>query len=389
MQHSDSLPVIRPDIVRLADSRIREVAHFGMKLGGVTPLWFGEPDLPTPDFICEAAAEALKAGHVFYTESAGVPGLRQALADYLTPLNGRPIHADRIVVTASGMNAIQIVMQSLVDYGTNVVTTSPLWPNCGETVRIMGGEVRPVELTMGNDGWQLDIEKLMAACDGNTRALFVNSPNNPTGWVMPSEQQKQLLDFAREKGIWIVADEVYDRMVYEGNRAPSFLEVAGDEDPVLVINSFSKSWSMTGWRMGWITAPLGIIPTLLKMNEFNTASAATFAQHAGIVAVRQGEGFIAQSVARYREGRDIVYDRLSQHPRIRMVQPKGAFYHFFAVDGMDDSMAFAKRLVAEQRVGLAPGSAFGPGGEGHLRLCFASSPATLHSCLDRIEALLG
>ncbi len=379
---------IRPGILRLDDSRIREVAHFGMKRGGVVPLWFGEPDEPTPDFICEAAAEALRQGHTFYTESAGVPELRDALAEYLTPLCGRPISSDRIVITASGMNAIQIIMQSLVDAGTNVVTTSPLWPNCAETVRIMGGEVRPVLLSMGNDGWQLDIERLMDSCDADTRALFINSPNNPTGWVMPRDQQQALLDFAREKGIWIIADEVYDRMVFEGTRAPSFLDIAGEDDPVLVLNSFSKSWSMTGWRMGWITAPPGMIPTLLKMNEFNTASAATFAQHAGVVAVKQGEPFIARSVARYKQGRDLVFDRLSQHPRVRIVQPKGAFYHFFAVDGMTDSLDFTKRLVAEHRVGLAPGSAFGPGGEGHLRLCFANSSEILNHCLDRIETML-
>jgi aspartate aminotransferase len=379
---------LRRTIAELPSSKIREVAALGMGKPGVIPLWFGEPDLPTPDFINRAASQALEAGHTFYTMNRGVPALREALAAYLGRLYARPIGVDRITVTASAMNALAILMQSLIDPGDNAVLTTPLWPNIAATVQIMGGEARAVPLAEGDAGWRLDLDRLFDSVDGCTRALFINSPNNPTGWMIEREEQQAVLEFCRARGIWILADEVYDRIVYDRPRAPSFLDIADSGDLVVGVNSFSKSWAMTGWRMGWLVAPDSFGPVLEKMNEYNIAGAPSMAQHAGIAALGQGESFVAESVARYRRSRDLVSERLTAIPRVGYVRPNAAFYAFFSVDGVSDSLAFAKDLLLRTGVGLAPGIAFGPAGEGHLRLCFASAPETLSRAMDRLEEAL-
>ena len=388
MNDDDALPHRRA-IAELPASKIREVATLGMVSDAdVIPLWFGEPDLPTPDFINRAATRALAEGHTFYTLNRGIPELREEIARYMSRLHGRAFAADRITVTASAMNAIALLMQTLIDPGDNAVLVAPVWPNIAASVGIMGGDARQVALAETGTGWRLDLDRLFDAVDGRTRLVFVNSPSNPTGWMMTADEQRALLDFCRKRGLWLVADEVYDRIVYDRAHAPSFLDVGEPEDLVLRINSFSKSWCMTGWRLGWIAAPAAFGPVLEKMNEFNVASAASMAQHAGIVALREGEAFVRETVARYGLARDLVFQRLAAMPRVRLVRPEAAFYAFFAVDGMDDSLAFAKRLLADTGVGLAPGAAFGPGGEGRLRLCYAATPATLSEAMDRLQPAL-
>ena len=388
MNDDDALPHRRA-IAELPASKIREVATLGMVSDAdVIPLWFGEPDLPTPDFINRAATRALAEGHTFYTLNRGIPELREEIARYMSRLHGRAFAADRITVTASAMNAIALLMQTLVDPGDNAVLVAPVWPNIAASVGIMGGDARQVALAETGTGWRLDLDRLFDAVDGRTRLVFVNSPSNPTGWMMTADEQRALLDFCRKRGLWLVADEVYDRIVYDRAHAPSFLDVGEPEDLVLRINSFSKSWCMTGWRLGWIAAPAAFGPVLEKMNEFNVASAASMAQHAGIVALREGEAFVRETVARYGLARDLVFQRLAAMPRVRLVRPEAAFYAFFAVDGMDDSLAFAKRLLADTGVGLAPGAAFGPGGAGRLRLCYAATPATLSEAMDRLQPSL-
>jgi aspartate aminotransferase len=382
-------PGVRALVRALPDSKIREVANPFMADPEIIRLWFGEPDLPTPSFICEAATRAMAEGKTFYVPSLGVPELRQAIADYQTRLKGRTIAKDRIVVTASGMSAIQLVVQLLVDPGDTVVVTSPLWPNISEASRLAGATVEAVRLEVRDGRWSLDMQKLAEAIARRPRVLFVNSPCNPTGWMMSAAEQRTTLDLCRRHGVWLVVDEVYERIVFEGDRAPSVLSIAEPDDRVVAINSFSKNWSMTGWRLGWLVAPADVTDDLAKLTEFNTASAASFVQWAGITAIRDGEPFVARQVERLRRGRDLVHQRLAAHPRIRTTKPDGALYAFFAVDGMTDSLAFATRLAGEHKVGLAPGVAFGPGGEGHLRLCFASEPETLSGALDRLESALG
>lgn len=380
---------IRHAIDTLEGSLIRKVADANLGRDDVIALWFGEPNMPTPDFIKQAATDALAADHVFYAQNRGIPPLREILAQYVSGLHGRPIGIDRLTVTASGMNAIMLVSEVLIDNGDNMVVIGPIWPNCRQTVQIMGGEARQVALEPDANGrWQLDMDKLFDACDERTRGIFVNSPGNPTGWVMEEAEQRAMLAECKRRGIYVVADEVYIRLAYDRPKAPSFLDFAEPDDPLIVINSFSKSWSMTGWRLGWLTHPPALGDVFSVLNEFNIASPTTFVQHAGVVAVRDGEDFVRQMVEGYRRNRDLVFQRLAAMPKVTLSRPEGAFYAFFAVDGMADSFEYAKHLIATTGVGLAPGRAFGDAGEGWLRLCFASEPAVLSQALDRLEPAL-
>ena len=246
-------------------------------------------------------------------------------------------------------------------------------------------------------GFRLDLDKLFDACDERTRAIFLVSPANPTGWIAAPDEQAAILDFCRRRGIWLIADEVYHRFVYDSSpgqdpegrlAAPSLLALADPEDPVFVVNSFSKTWAMTGWRMGWLTHPPSLGPLFDNLIEFNTSGGQAFIQRAGIAALEEGEPFVVDYIERCRRAGDLVFQRLSAMPRVRIARPRGSFYSFFGLDGMDDSFAFAKDLLTETGVGLAPGSAFGAGGEGYLRLCFATSAARLSEALDRIEPKL-
>ena len=380
---------VRDAINDLRASRIAEISALGMGDPDVIPLWYGEGDLPTPEFIGAAANEAIRAGHTFYTYKAGLPELRQTLADYLSGLYGRPIGAERVAATSSGMTALMLVSQALIDAGDNLVIVAPVWPNIAAAVSIMGGEPRLVSLDpLPEGGWRLDPERLFAACDARTRGIFVNSPSNPTGWVISAEEIAVLLDFARRRGLWLIADEVYARIVYGNRAAPSFLAQAEPEDRVIAVNSFSKNWAMTGWRLGWMAMPADLLPTIEKLIEFNTSGSPTFLQHAGIVAVREGEAFIQSFVARCRAARDVAIDTLRSYRRVEIVRPQGAFYAFPRVDGVTDSLAFAKQLLQQTKVGLAPGSAFGPMGEGYLRLCFARDPAQIAEAVERLRPLL-
>ena len=385
-----SPPGIRPGVAALDASLIGEVAKLGFGHPDVLPLWFGEGNEPTPGFICEAAASALRAGETFYTFELGIPPLREALAAYETGLYAKPVDAGRIAVTSSGMQGIFLTVQSIVDPGDNVLVVSPVWPNLRHAIEIFGGEARDVALGRTNDGgFRLDIDALEARLDPRTKAVFVNSPSNPTGWCASRDEAQAILDFTRRHGLWLIADEVYARIVYDQRVAPSFLDLIEPDDRVVVVNSFSKSWAMTGWRLGWLVVPQDWQRMLGKLVQYNTSGAPTFIQHAGVVAVTEGESFIATMNARYRAGRDLTVDRLGSLPGVRLRAPDAAFYAFVQIEGLTDSLEFAKRILAETRVGVAPGAAFGLGGEGHLRLCFAASGDRLEPALDRLARFLG
>ncbi|MBL8675517.1 MAG: pyridoxal phosphate-dependent aminotransferase, partial [Rhodospirillales bacterium] len=321
-------------VAGLPTSKIGDVAALGRGDPDVIPLWFGEGDLQTPDFICEAASKAMHAGETFYTWQRGIPELREALATYTSRLYGVDCRADRITVTGSGMQAIMMSCQALIDPGDNIVVVSPVWPNITSALSIMRGVAKPVELRR-RDGinWSLDLEEVFAAVDERTRAIFINSPGNPTGWTMPSAQQKALLEFARARGVWIMADEVYARIVYNAPHAPSFLEHAGPDDPVIVLQSFSKPWAMTGWRLGWITSPHVLGEEIAKLIQFNLSGSPAFLQKGALAAVEHGEEFLKTMVDRCRAGGDLVFQRLSALPRVKVARPEAAFYAFFSVDG--------------------------------------------------------
>ncbi len=388
------MPPLAPAIDELEISRIAQVFELGFGRENLLSLWVGEGDLPTPAFICDAATAAMAAGKTYYTQKCGIPELRQAIAEYTDGLYGTDTGAERVIVTSSGMNGIMLALQAILAPGDNVVVVSPVWPNIVSSIRIVGGVDKPVCLDpLPDGGFSLDLARLAAAIDARTRAIFIASPGNPTGWVMTAEQQRQVLDLCRTRGLWMLADEAYARFIYDGsagNRAaaPSFLEVASPDDPLIVISTFSKTWAMTGWRMGWLTVPAKFEPVLDKLIEFNTSGAPHFLQYACITAIREGEPFVAEMVERCRLGGALVFDRLSALPGIRIAQPRGSFYSFFAVDGLQNSLAYAKHLLNETDVGLAPGSAFGPGGEGRMRLCFASSAEKLTQALDRLVPVL-
>jgi aspartate aminotransferase len=379
---------IRSRIAGHGPHKIIEVVKLALGDPSVIPLWFGESDLPTPEFVARAVAQSLARGETFYTHKRGIPALRQALADDLTCLYRRQIAVDRVTVTTGGMNALMLTMQIVLNPGDNVVVVSPAWPNSIATVNIMGADLRPVSLDSADGRLRLDLDKLFAAADQHTRVIFINSPSNPTGWVMTADQQRAVLEFCRSRGIWVLADEVYARLVYDRRAAPSFLEISEPDDPVFVAGSFSKSWAMTGWRMGWLVAPPILGDLIDNLIDYNVAGVPTFLQPAGIVALTEGAEFVSRMVEYCRRGRDIVMEAFADMPRVRCSPPEATFYAFFKVDGISDSLEFAKQLVREARVGLAPGVAFGPGGEGWFRLCFARSPATMEQAMERLRDAL-
>ncbi len=380
---------IRPPIATLEESKIVDVWNRGFALPDLIMLAVGEGDLPTPAFIAEAAHRSMLAGETFYTPKRGIPELRAALARYHRKHWGVEIADERIAITSAGMNAMMIAMEIAVGEGDNLVAVSPVWPNIFATAEILGGEVRMVALDNDGDGWRLDLDKLFAAVDSRTRVLYAATPGNPTGWVMPPEQLQAAVEFCRKRDIWFLADEVYSRLVYDRKVAPSALQFARPEDPVIMVNSFSKTWAMTGWRLGWMVMPRGLAPTVEKLLEFNTSGGQGFLQRAGITALEEGEGFVAEQIARYRAGRDLVTQRLGGMRRVRVTRSEASMYLMFQVEGESDSYDLALRLVEEARVGLAPGVAFGAGGEGYLRLCFAANTRKLAEAMDRLEPILG
>jgi aspartate/methionine/tyrosine aminotransferase len=301
----------------------------------------------------------------------------------------RPTVIDNIAVTSSGMSALMLVTQALVAPGDRVVAVTPLWPNLVEIPKILGAEVDCVALRLKEKRWTLDLDELLAALTPGTRAAYINSPNNPTGWTLDRESQRAILEHCRRHGIWIIADDPYERLYYEDTGiAPSFLDIADARDRVISTNTFSKSWLMTGWRLGWIVTPRELIADFGTLIEYNTSCAPGFVQRAGLVAVTQGEPVIARTLARFRSARDFLIGRLNVIDGIEAPTPPGTMYAFFRVRGMTDSLAFCKRLVTEAGLGLAPGSAFGREGEGCVRWCFAADETRLAEGAARLERFL-
>jgi aspartate/methionine/tyrosine aminotransferase len=378
----------RPSLGQVEESKIREVANSGMGMTDLLAFWFGEPDQVTPALIRDAATRALDFGATFYTQNLGIPPLREAIARYLSRLH-RPIDVGNVAVTSSGVSALMLAYQALFDPGDRVVVVTPVWPNVTEGPKILGAAVTRVALHYDH-GWKLDLARLLAALTPGTRAVIINSPNNPTGWTMDRVAQEIVLAHCRKLRIWIIADDVYERLYFEAGAtcAPSFLDLAEENDLLVSANSFSKTWLMTGWRLGWIIAPPLLTEVFAKLIEYNTSCAPSFVQQAGIVALENGETITQEFLARLKTARDFLVQRLSSLPGIQFASPPGAMYVFLGIDGMTDSVAFAKRLVSEAKLGLAPGAAFGSEGEGYLRWCFASSIERLDEGVRRLETSL-
>ena len=377
---------LRSEARNAPESGIVEVMNHGRLRPGLIPLWVGEGDLPTPDFIRNAARASLDAGETFYTWQRGIPELREALARYHTRLYDQPFEADRFFVTGSGMQSVQIVVRMLTGAGDEVVMPSPAWPNVAAAIGVAGARAVAVPMDYREGRFTLDLSKLEAAITPRTRAIAINSPANPSGWTATREELAQILAIARKHGVWIIADEIYARFVYDGSaRAASFHDVMAAEDRVIFVQTFSKNWAMTGWRLGWIEAPPAFGQVIENLIQYSTSGSPVFIQRAGIAALDEGEPFIAEQIARAREGRRIVYEGLKATNRVALSAPDGAFYQFFSVDGRPDSRALAVDLVDGANVGLAPGTAFGAGGETGLRLCFARNAADLTEAVARLQ----
>lgn len=380
---------IRAQIRDLRTENIAVLAARARALGDVIPLWFGEGDVVTPAFIRDAAKAALDEGQTFYIPNMrGYGPLIEELSSYQGRIHGRPIPIERSTIAPGGMQALYLALSLLVDVGTNVVYVAPQWPNIHNAIHLVGGEARPVPLGFDTD-WRLDLDRLFAACDARTRAIFLSTPSNPTGWTASREEMQALLDFSRRTGIWIISDEVYNRLYFDGVAAPSILQLADDGDRVLAINSFSKAWAMTGWRLGWLTHPSDVADQLAAMTQYANSGTPGFVQAAGAVALRDGEPLVAGIRDRIKAGLDLTYGRLAQIPGIILPEkPQGGMYAFFALEDQPDARDACAMILEKSRVGLAPGHLFGTSSGAFLRMCVFRDTAQIATALDRmVDAL--
>ena len=388
---SPAFPALaRAQVRQLRTSLIREVANAGLGRDDVLAFWFGESDQPTPAFIRETAARALTDGRTFYTHNLGRPDLRAALSAYLTDLHGTAIGSERLAITSSGVSALMIAAQAIVEPGDKVAVVTPVWPNVAEIPRILGAQIAPVSLEPRNGRWGLDLDRLIDTLTPDTRAVFLNSPNNPTGWTLSADDRQAILDHCRKHGIWLMADDVYERLSFSAGRsAPSFLPLADPTDRLVSTNSFSKAWRMTGWRLGWMVAPPELVDAIGVLLEYNTSCAPDFVQEGAIAALTEGEPHVAALRAELAAARDQVLTALRALPGVEAPEPDGGMYAFFRLAGCEDSFTLAKTLVTEAGLGLAPGAAFGEEGEGWLRWCFAARPEKNAAGLERLRGFLG
>ncbi|HJN50794.1 MAG: aminotransferase class I/II-fold pyridoxal phosphate-dependent enzyme [Pseudomonadales bacterium] len=374
----------RAEVEALQQNGITRVALPHITDPDIIPLWFGEGDMVTPEFIREAAKSALDGGQTFYCHTRGTEDFRDAIKLYLDKLYGVDLARDRISVPGSAMLGITIAAQMALTSGSHALIVSPNWPNIENVYRVTGAEVSFIRQREESDGWCLSAREIIDHVKANTGSIYVNSPCNPTGWVMSADDQAELLEFCRKRQILIIADEVYHRLIYDGDTAPSFISIARDDDPVVIVNGLSKAWAMTGWRVGWVVAPSHTAQQWAILSECFNTGATAFVQPAGIAALQQGEQVVGELRNLYRQGRELVMQILAEHPAIELSEPVGSFYAFPRIEGLRDSYEFAKGVLAEERVGIAPGYTFGPGNEAYFRICFAQSHERLRQGLEGV-----
>jgi hypothetical protein len=387
------MTTVASSALQVPQSRIRELADIAMKMEGVMRLYFGESNLPTPEYVKRAASKAIEEGYTFYTENAGLPGLRQELGKYYQRV--QEVNLDpqsEIVVTCSGVQALNVAIRCALNPGDEAIVLTPAWPNGCAIIKMYNGIPVEIPLVLHSDHYRVDFDALKAAVTPHTRLLVYTSPSNPLGWVATEEEQTELLEFARRHDLWLLADEVYDRLYYRssefGIAAPSILRKVNREDAVMVVQSFSKAYCMTGWRVGWLIARRDVGEKAGQLNEFIISHAASFVQRAAQIALSQGEEELKKMLVRLRENRDFCLTALRQIPGVTVPSPDGAFYLFPRIEGLKDSFAFCRRLLEETRVGLAPGVAFGAGGEGSVRICYAAERRILEQAMERITHFL-
>lgn len=379
------MTTISPRALSAPESGIVEVVNYARGRDGLIPLWVGEGDLSTPTFISAAASEALLAGETFYTWQRGIPPLREALSRYYQRRFQKALSPGHFYVTGSGMQAIKLSIEAITSPGDEMVLLTPAWPNFAAAAELSGVKPVSVQLRFENGKWQLDHERLEAAIGPKTKALFINTPSNPTGWTASHDDLRAILALARKHGLWIVADEIYALYHYAGGRAPSFLDVMDDDERIIFVNSFSKNWSMTGWRVGWIVAPPAIGQVLENLVQYATSGVAQFMQRGAVVALDEGDAFVDANIAKAAKSRDLLCDALIATNRVETLKPDGAIYTFLKIDGVTDSRAAAIDIVDKTGVGLAPGTAFGDGGSLFMRACFLRDPAQVAEAANRLQ----
>ena len=375
---------IRAQALAAPTSGIVEVFDYGRNRQGLLPLWVGEGDAPTPAFITDVARASLAAGETFYTYQAGLPPLREAIAAYLSGMYQTPVSPERIFVTSGGMQAVQIAVTMVAGPGDEVLVPTPAWPNFRGALTVSGATTRDVPMHFGEHGWQLAIADLADAITPQTRALCINSPANPTGWTATHDELAAILDLARAHDLWIIADEIYGAFVYDADRAPSFRDIMRPDDKVMFVQTFSKNWAMTGWRIGWLEAPAELAQTIINLIQYSSSGTPTPSQRAAVAALEGGADFIGAQRALVRTNRDMLVKALQAEKGLRVAPPQGAFYLFFGMNGAEDTRQLAFDLIDQANVGLAPGTAFGTGGAGFLRLCYLRKTADIAEATRRL-----
>ena len=382
------LSSLSPRSLAAPESGIVEVVNYARGRDGLIPLWVGEGDLPTPDFISRAAQQSLGNGETFYTWQRGIPPLREALSRYYQRHFDKTLSPENFYVTGSGMQAIKLAVEAVASPGDDIVFLSPAWPNFAASTELSGVRAIPVPLNFIGGKWQLDLEDFERAITSKTRALFINSPSNPTGWTATHDDLTAILDLARRHGLWIVADEIYARYYYLGERAPSFLDIMEEGERLLFVNSFSKNWSMTGWRAGWIVAPPEIGQVLENLIQYSTSGVAQFIQAGAVAALDEGDAFVGENIAKAARSRDLFCDALIATNRVETLKPDGALYAFLKIDGVTDVRGTALDIVDKTGVGLAPGTAFGAGGSPFMRACFLRDPGRISIAAERLAGYI-
>lgn len=379
---------LRHIVENLSPNAGAEIVRYGRRKTGVLSLGQGEGDLATPEFIIRAAERAMMAGKTFYGPVLGHEELRQEIATYYARLHGVDLPSHRVFVTGSGTTAMHLALTAILDEDEEAVAVTPIWKNLLGAVELAEAHVREVPLRYENGRWNLDLDRLFDACTAKTRVMLITSPSNPAGWVMTREEMRAVLEFARVRDIWILSDEVYARTTYDIAHAPSFLEVAEADDKIFIVNSFSKNWAMTGWRLGWLVGPAFAEAPIRDIAIYDNMGPPSFTQFGGIEALRHGEPFIQQQLDLWRANRDLVHEAFRQTNRIESEKPASTFYSFFKVDGETDCLAFARRLIDDVSLSMAPGCAFGKVGAGYMRMCFAVSKPRLEDALDRLQTAI-
>ena len=389
---TEFLDSLSPEALAAPVSGIIEVFKYGWGRPGLIPLWAGEGDMSTPSFISDATTRSLAAGETFYTPNLGIPDFRASVSRYMSALYDQELGPERFLCTIGGMHALQIAMRMALTTGDEILVPSPAWPNFVGCAKVVGAVpvMVPMALTDGPNGrWLLDTDRLASAITPKTKAIIINSPSNPTGWTATEAELSATLALARKHGLWIIADEIYGKFVFDGSkRAPSFHDIMDENDRVMFVQTFSKNWAMTGWRIGWLECPPALAQTAENLIQYSSSGVATFLQRGAIAALDHGDSFVAHQIARAKQGREIVCDGLAHLDNIQFAKPEGAFYLYFSVAGETDSLALAKRMIDEANVGLAPGFAFDTDGGSYLRLCFARKADDLTEATRRLAKAL-